>query len=265
MVRLVHMSDLHFGRDRPELHQELLDVVNQLAPDLVVISGDLTQRALRPQFRAAQAFIRGLTPPVLSVPGNHDVPLYNVAARFIRPFANYRRMIARDLEPVFEAPGVIVAGMNSVDPFSWQRGLAREGSVARTCALFRAAPPDTLRVLVAHHPFEQAEEATKTPMQGAETALKALAECGLDMVLTGHLHQWAVTPFTMLHEKDGALQVQAGTGLSDRLRGEENDFNLITRDERGISITRYVAGTGGFAALPVLRMAQRGGGWAPAP
>ncbi|MFC7704655.1 metallophosphoesterase family protein [Plastorhodobacter daqingensis] len=256
------MSDLHFGRDRPELHAPMLAAVNRLQPDLVVISGDLTQRALAGQFRSAQAFISRLDARVLSVPGNHDVPLYNLAQRFFHPWRGFRRAFGPELEPGFSSAELVVAGMNTADPLSWQRGRVRSGSLARACARFRAAPPQALRVLVAHHPFEQAADAGKTPTRGAQEALRRLRACGLDIVLTGHLHKWSVGPYRRLRAGAGALQIQAGTGLSTRQRGEENDFNLITREGPRLSVTRYVATPDGFVALPVLHMHRSGSGWA---
>ena len=122
MRRLVHLSDLHFGRDRPELLAPLLDCVNGLEPDLIAISGDLTQRARTSQFRQARAFIDALTAPVLSVPGNHDTPLYNLAERIFQPFAKYRQWIDRELQPVRHSPDASVVGVNSVNPYGWQRG-----------------------------------------------------------------------------------------------------------------------------------------------
>ncbi len=261
MARLVHMSDLHFGRDLPELHDPLIEAVNRIKPDLVAISGDLTQRALAPEFAAARRFIDRIKAPVLCVPGNHDVPLYNFPQRFVRPFASWRRAIGTELEPAFERPNMVVVGLNTVDPFSWQRGRVRQAALERVCARFRAAPPEALRVLVAHHPFEQPEDAAKTATVGAEAALRVLRGCGLDIVLTGHLHQWSVIPYRRLRGGAGALQIQAGTSLSNRLRGEENDFNLITHDGHALCVTRYIAGPDGFASLPVVQIHRTDAGW----
>ncbi|MFD1913018.1 metallophosphoesterase family protein [Halodurantibacterium flavum] len=259
------MSDLHFGRERQELHTPLIEAVNALAPDLTVISGDLTQRARPEQFEAAAAFIAQLRAPVLSVPGNHDIPLYNLAMRAVRPFRRYLKSLG-PLESTWSAPGLTVAAINSADPMRWQRGRIRRGSLRRACAAFRNSAPGDLRVLVLHHPLQQEEESGKASTIGADAALRRLGDCGLDLVLSGHLHRWSVAPWTRLDGGGGgagsAVQVQAGTGLSDRLRGEENDFNLITRDGDRLSVTRYIAGPDdSFTPLPILHLRRGDDGW----
>ena len=122
MKRLLHLSDLHFGRDRPELLDPLIAQINGLAPDLVAISGDLTQRARDWQFMRAREMIDRIDAPCLIVPGNHDTPLDNLAERVLMPWRRYRKWIAADLEPQTHDPGWSVVGINSVNPLGWQRG-----------------------------------------------------------------------------------------------------------------------------------------------
>lgn len=238
MTRLVHLSDLHFGRARPELLDPLVEAVNGLAPDLVAISGDFTQRARRWQFRMAREFIDRLEPPVLSVPGNHDVPLENLPLRLIAPFLGYRRWISTTLEPVFVKDGTTVVGLNTVNPYVWQSGKVGRKMVEHACDAFEGRE-HTVRVIVAHHPFEHGPEDEKKPMRGAADAIDELARCGADIVLTGHLHTWRAEPFAERSGRRGAVQVHAGTGLSTRLRGEENDFNLLTVTGRRLLVERY--------------------------
>ena len=125
MSRIVHLSDLHFGTDRQELLLPLADHVRVLGPDLVVVSGDLTQRARRGQFAEARTFLDGLGLPWLAVPGNHDVPLHNPLMRLLRPYSHYRAAMGEELEPARRLPDALVSGLNTVDPYVWQRGRLR--------------------------------------------------------------------------------------------------------------------------------------------
>ncbi len=238
MSRIVHLSDLHFGRDRPELETPLVEVVNRLAPDLVAISGDFTQRARPGQFARARAFLERIEPPVLSVPGNHDTPLDNLLVRFLRPFHRYKRAIDRTLEPTHETEDMVVAGINTVNRFSWQRGRLSPRTVNRIRHAFAGAG-GRLRVVVLHHPLEHGPEVEKRLMRGAHHALSAMREGGADVVLSGHLHNTVTMPFSIA---PGCLFVQAGTGLSNRLRGEDNTFNLLSATRERIVVETYAAG-----------------------
>lgn len=237
-MRILHLSDLHFGRDRPELEGPLVHTVNRLAPDLVVVSGDFTQRARVGQFEQAQAFLSKLTPPTLSVPGNHDTPLDNLFLRFLRPFHRYKRHISRQLEPTIETDEAVIAGVNTVNRFSWQRGRLSGHTIRGISRAFEPAG-ERLRVVVLHHPLEHGPEVEKRLMRGAHKALIALDEAGADVVLSGHLHNTVTRPFAVA---PGCLFVQAGTGLSNRLRGERNMFNLLTATRDKIVIDTFAAG-----------------------
>jgi 3',5'-cyclic AMP phosphodiesterase CpdA len=262
MARLIHISDLHFGRTRPELLRPLIRQLNEIEADLIAISGDLTQRARSSQFRAARAFIDRLQAPVLVVPGNHDVPLDDLFTRMVFPFRRYRKWIDRELEPHFENDAITVTGMNTVNPYAWQRGRVGSRAVRRVCSAF-AGERDRVRIVVAHHPFEHQPTDTKVLMKGAGKAVDALAECGADVILTGHLHSWRAEPFAERVGRRGALQVHAGTGLSTRLRGEENDFNVLTVRPGEVTVERHAAGHGAESFERVQRAVFRSGpqGW----
>lgn len=239
MTRIAHISDLHFGRTDPELLDPLIEAVNDAQPDLVAATGDFTQRARRSQYRAARAFLDRLNAPWLSVPGNHDVSLDNLWLRFMRPYSRYRQHICNELLTVHEAPGLLAIGLNTVDRFRWQRGKVRWRQLRQACNLLSDA--DGIRVILAHHPFEQDDDVEKSLMKGARAGLDQLAECGAQLVLSGHLHRWRAEPFLSAKHGRQILQIHVDTGLSTRLRGQENDFALLDLTDTTARVTRMVA------------------------
>ena len=264
MRRLVHLSDLHFGRDRPELLEPLIGMVNELRPDAIAISGDLTQRARRRQFAAARAFVDRLAAPCLIVPGNHDVPLDRPLTRLFRPWMRYREVFGSDLEPLWQDDEMLLLGVNSVNPLAWQRGWVARRALRRIRRVLAAAPPHLARVIVMHHPLEHLPDERKALTRGAERAVEALAKAGADVVLSGHLHSWRAEPFAKREGRAGLVQVQAGTGLSNRLRGEENDFNLLLFTPSELTVHRYVVpeGASAFTRAATARFRSGAGGWA---
>src|SRR5690606_19779541 len=134
MTRILHLSDLHFGLERRSLVETLIDRINAARADLVVVTGDLTHRGRSAQFAQAAAFLRRIEAPLLAVPGNHDIPLYKLADRMLRPWRRWRRAIAENLEPVGHVGTLRVQGVNSVDPMAWQRGIVTPAQVARVIA-----------------------------------------------------------------------------------------------------------------------------------
>lgn len=262
--RIVHISDLHFGREQPELLEPLRRAIDAERPDLVAVTGDLTQRARRRQFRQARAFLDQLTAPWMSVPGNHDVPLDKFWDRWIRPFHRYRQIVSPDLAPVHSDDEMTVIGLNTVDPFSWQRGRIRRSALRDVCRRF--AQSDGFNVVLAHHPFEQSPESGKALMRHAHAGLTALSDCGAHLVLSGHLHRWLAQPFVTARQERHVLQVHVGTGLSTRLRGQENDFAVLTLDRNRIDVRRMVAeASGAFACRSETTFHRIADGWAPSP
>ena len=263
MRRIVHLSDLHFGRTRSELVEPLIAAIARAAPDLVVISGDLTQRARNRQFAAARRFLDRLEAPWLALPGNHDIPLGNLASRLVDPFRRYRRWIDRNLEPRFIDAELAVIGINTVDPLAWQRGRIGNRATLRAAAALVAAGAVT-RIVVVHHPFEHLPGEPKALMKHAARGIDALTRAGADIVLSGHLHAWRAEPATLRVGDARSLQIQAGTGLSTRLRGEENDFNLLTILPGAVTVERFVAraDASGFRRSGTSHFVRAAGGWA---
>jgi len=239
MTRLVLISDLHFGRADPDLVAPLARAVRAASPDHVVVAGDFVQRARGSHFREAHSFMEGLRLPWSGVPGNHDIPLFNVFLRLVDPYRPYRRWISDDRTPRVELDDVVLLGLDTSDPCSHQRGHISKREIARI-ADGMAETEDRLPVIVAHHPFHQAPELDKTLMRNAETALEAWSACRPHMILSGHLHQWLFEPF-LSRKGSRTLQLHCGTAVSSRRRGHSNDFAVLDCRPHRVTATRMIA------------------------
>lgn len=248
MRTIVHLSDLHFNRVDAALLAPLRDCLHGLSPHLVVVSGDLTQRARSAEFAAARDYLSSLPGPQLIVPGNHDVPLYNIFARFLQPLKKYARHISADLNPVFVDEEIAVVGLNSARSLVIKDGRINREQVDHVRQHFRDLSAEHLKIVVTHHPFEvpQAFPTGKKLdkdeiINRATTAMKTFAELGTDILLSGHLHMSNVTDTEARypHPDFAALVVQAGTATSTRARGEENSFNVLQLSAEAIRVQRY--------------------------
>jgi len=239
---LVHLSDLHFGALRAETLAPLAKAVAAIGPDLIAVSGDLTQRARPRQYAEARAFLDRLPFRKIVVPGNHDVPLYNVYARFLRPLASYRRYISPDLEPFYADHEIAVLGINTARSFTFTNGRVNERQVA--LARERLAPlGGVIKIIVTHHPFDLPEHYPASALVGrARMAMTELARCGIDLFLAGHHHVGMAQPSTLRFKVSdySALLVQAGTATSSRGRGQMNSFNVIRIAAPIIEVERFV-------------------------
>lgn len=243
MRLVVHLSDLHFGRTDPALIGPLINVVRGLDPHLIAISGDLTQRAHTREFLAAKAFLAELPQPQIVVPGNHDIPLYNLFARFGAPLAKYRRHITADLAPFHADAEIAVAGVNTARSFTHKSGRINRHQIDSVARQMTAAPDGVVKIIVTHHPFDVPPGHTERDLVGrAHMAMEAWAVCGADLFLSGHLHLSQVSQtakrYPIAHRS--AIVVQAGTTTSTRGRGEANAFNAIAIGNRSITVERYV-------------------------
>jgi len=230
------------GRLDPEVLAPLVTTVRRAGPDLVVVSGDFTQRATIAQFEEARAFLDSLEARTLCIPGNHDVPLWNVAARFLTPLERYQRYITADLSPEYRDDEMIVVGANTARSFTWGEGRISLADVDALLARLSAAPPDAIKIVVTHHPFDLPPGVHEGRLLGrARAAMARLATAGADLFLSGHLHLSHVSRSAERYRIAGhsALIVQAGT-VSMRGRGEEPSFNIL-RIERGrLSLGRFL-------------------------
>jgi 3',5'-cyclic AMP phosphodiesterase CpdA len=243
MRTIAHLSDLHFGRVDPNLIEPLVAAVNEARPDLVAVSGDLTQRARSHQFREARAFLDRLPQPQIVVPGNHDVPLHNVFSRFLQPLEKYRRLVTDDLQPFFADDEIAVVGVNTARSLTIKGGRINELQIAHVKEKLCAYRDEIVKVVVTHHPFDLPEGYGNRDLVGrASLAMPALAECGADLFLAGHLHITHTGHTAKRYKIRGhsALVVQAGTASSTRGRGEANSFNLVRLYHPEISVERIV-------------------------
>jgi 3',5'-cyclic AMP phosphodiesterase CpdA len=263
MRTIAHISDLHFGRTDPAVLEGLKMAIVGLKPDIVVVSGDLTQRAKRHEFAEAKRFLDALPRPQIVVPGNHDVPLYNVLKRWLTPLANYHRYISKDPAPVYSDDLVAVLGINTARAFTFKNGRINKGQVAQACAALAPLNAGVVRIVVTHHPFALPESGARKAIVGrAKMAMAAFAECNVDVVLSGHLHvSQAVTSEAIYAGGRAALLVQAGTATSTRRRDEPNAFNLLRIERDGIEIERYGWATSGFGLAACERFHRTAAGW----
>lgn len=265
MKTLVHLSDLHFGRIDPALVDPLRRAVVAQHPDLVAISGDFTQRARRSQFAAARAFVESLDATTLAVPGNHDIPLYNVLARFMTPLARYRAYISDELAPEYRDEDMIVVGVNTARALTIGEGRISERQVEHVLRRLATVPPAVLRVIVTHHPFDVPPGVHARRLLGQSAmAMARLAAANADLLLSGHLHISHVSHAVDRYDFAGhsALIVQAGT-VSRRGRGEQPSFNVLRLKRPDIELARHSwdDASGSFLSSMVGRYRHGARGW----
>lgn len=238
MTSLIQISDTHFGTEQAEVVEALVRLVHRQAPDLVVLSGDITQRARRVQFRAARTFVDRLNvPATLVIPGNHDIPLFNLAARGFDPYGNYSEVFGTNLEPEFESEDLLVLCVKTTRRYRHKNGEVSTEQINRVARRLGQATKRQIRIVVTHQPVHVIEaEDEGNLLRGHENAVPVWADAGADLVLGGHIH----LPYVRgLHlERDGLARrlwaVQAGTAISRRLRkGTANSINLIRSEGDG--------------------------------
>ena len=267
MRRIAHLSDVHFGTEDPVVTALAVEAVNRSKPDVVVVSGDLTQRARTKEFIAARRFLDLLPQPQIVVPGNHDVPLYNLFDRFFRRLNKFQKYITDDLTPVFMDDELAIIGVNTARSLVVKGGRINEEQIefirAKLCALDERA----LKIVVTHHPFDLPENSHHDDIVGrAHQAMPKIAACGGDVFLAGHLHVGHIETTAKRYSLEGgrnALVIQAGTATSARVRGEPHSFNVIDFEHPDLKIVRHECRdpNEGFLPAEAKRYVQSPLGW----
>jgi 3',5'-cyclic AMP phosphodiesterase CpdA len=242
MRTIAHISDLHFGAVDAGVVEALRDALLVLAPDLVAVSGDLTQRARDAQFRAARKFLDALPFPRVVVPGNHDVPLYDVLSRFGNPLGNFRRHITGERFPAYQDDEIAACGADTTRSFTIKDGGLRTTDVRRLGAWLDGLSPRVVRIVVCHHPLDAPSTTAQrlTYPRPDIAAMTTLIERGADVFLTGHLHLSSTGQSAVRYpaHRRTAILVGAGTATSHRSRGEGNAFNLLRVTAEEVSVDR---------------------------
>lgn len=251
MLRLLQISDLHFGPPFiPQVATALSHEIARLAPDVLVVSGDLTQRAKRKQFAQARHYFNQLPPiPKIIVPGNHDVPLYRIWERLTQPYALYEQYIGSPQDSVLRRNGTIIVALNSYHPLrAITNGRIRSRQLAFCARAFTNAPLNAARIIVAHHHFAPGPDYQGSEvMPKAKRALDAFTRLKVDLIMTGHLHRAYVgsslDAYSGKDREHGIVIVQCGTSTSRRGRMQErekNSFNWIEISELSIRVVHYM-------------------------
>jgi 3',5'-cyclic AMP phosphodiesterase CpdA len=264
MKTIMHLSDLHFGTEEPRLVQTLLRQIGRERPTLVAISGDFTQRARRSEFRKARDFLDQIQSPVLVVPGNHDIPFYDLVRRFLRPLHRYKRYIHADLAPMYQDKDLAVLGLNTARSRTFKSGRLSLYQIGLIRARFRKVHERTLKIIVTHHSFIRPRGDRRSRLIGRHPlALAALKRAGVRLHLAGHFHQGFDDDVRQHHRSyDHSIVVaQAGTALSRRVRGEPNAYNLLRIDGPDLRIQVRVWDGRTFSTRRTTRYRLRDRAW----
>jgi len=248
-VRVLHLSDLHLGSRGDEVGGPgLEELIERAGPELIVISGDLANRGRRGQIEQAAAMLRSLGPKVVAVPGNHDLP-YTFPGRFSHPWREFERQW-QTTEPVYRSERLLAVGLNSARPWRQQSGKLRRDSLERAVRLLEEAPAETFRLVFLHHHLICAPwRARKRPLSGRRRVLQQLAEGGVDLIASGHVHQGSVVAQPEFDVGAGArppiVVTTPGFGRPrPRRRGEAHGFQLYGFEQDAIAVETYVWSAG---------------------
>jgi 3',5'-cyclic AMP phosphodiesterase CpdA len=250
MRRIVHLSDLHCPPERPIQAEQLIAAVVEAKPDLVVVTGDVTRAGRKHEFDSARRLLDRLPGTHLIVPGNHDVPLLNIAERVAAPFNRFHERVAGTKPAAFIDQEIAVAGLNTARGvqarFNWSRGVATPRAVSMALGLLDQAPVEAVRILVSHHPIvPDLRDPGRSMTRGAKHALVMADEHHISILMHGHLHRARAE--LIERSSRAAIVIGAGTALSNREREEPASFNVVAIDETAIAVTEMTVNREGYA------------------
>ena len=262
MKKIVHISDLHFGTEKPDILSLLFDELNSINPDVVVVSGDLTQRAKTKQFIKAKSFINRVDFPLVIIPGNHDIPLYNIWERVTNPFAKFESYFDKS-DRYYSDDQLQIIGLNSVRNLRWKSGRISSEELEIADSQLKEFPKKTVKILTFHHNLLHISS-QRNAVKLFKTKLMHdwLMQNGIDLVLFGHDHRPMVQP--ILFDEDNTFDfilIQAGTTISKRTRGFPNSFNLINISDFRCEILIKEIIDQEFEIVATHQFAKISGGW----
>lgn len=239
MRKIAHISDLHFGAEDPEIVKGLLKDLHSSSPDLVIISGDFTQRARVKQYKKAREFLDNLNFAHIMIPGNHDIPLFDLFRRAFFPFTRYKKYISEELNPFYFDGELVVCCVNTARALAWKEGRISIEQIADMKKQLCRFPDSVFTIIVTHHPFIPPPDSHGIKLVGRSAlALDVIDECNVDLLLAGHLHivySGDVRGY-YVKRQHSVIAIQAGTAVSTRIRKEPNAYNLLTVQRNVISI-----------------------------
>jgi 3',5'-cyclic AMP phosphodiesterase CpdA len=249
MRTVAHLSDLHFGRSDPAVAEALLVSLKENRPDLVIVSGDLTQRARQSEFAEARKFLDNISARKLVIPGNHDVPLYDFIGRMLSPFKHYERHIA-PIGPVssfFADDEIAALALNTARRLTRKNGRVSWDQMEEIRRVFNTRPEHCFRILATHHPLGEPRGGLGLELvHRSRPAQTAIAESGVDIMLSGHHHRASSGAITIGKDAEHSILIaHAGTAISTRTRGgETNTYNLIRIEPDQVDVVIMTAATG---------------------
>jgi 3',5'-cyclic AMP phosphodiesterase CpdA len=262
LSRVLHVSDLHFGtREDPAVERAVASLLADVEPELVIASGDLTHRGRPEQHDRVARFLKGLGPPVLAIPGNHDIP-YTFPQRFSQPWAQFERLWGTT-EPEYRSPTLYAIGLNSVRPWRHQSGGISDAQLERATTRLRAAPEGVFRIVALHHQMVGAPwRSKKKPVARRNHVLAQLVESGAELVLGGHIHQASISErreFAVLPDGERGVVVSIAPGLGqprpNRL-GEARGLHVYTVNDADFEIGTYIWRREGWGLTAERRFAR---------
>lgn len=261
MIKLAHISDLHFGTENLEVIEALQVELTSIIPDVIVVSGDLTQRAKNHEYNSAKKFLASTGIPYIVIPGNHDIPLYNLWGRVVNPFKKFDSYFDR-ADSFHKGGNVEIVGLNSVRNLRLKSGRISVDRLEKDKKDFSTSENNIIRIIVLHHNlFHRPSTADASKLFRARLMQKWAAENNIAMALFGHDHKSMVKLIDESNEGPGFILVQAGTAFSTRTRGEPNSYNLIEISEAECTIKVSECRNNKFEPVSEHHFVRKAAGW----